>query len=74
MATKIVIVIGYDNELMRKDIEAIKNIKKLAGNRKYEWSLLYYIPYIPGICFIEKQFRIIEQDCIDKARAVLQHL
>jgi hypothetical protein len=74
MATKIVIAIGYDNELMRKDIEAIINIKKLDRNKEYEWSLLYYIPRIPGICFIVKQFGIIEQDCIDKARAVLQHL
>jgi hypothetical protein len=74
MAIKIVIAIGYDNELMKKDIEAIIKIKKFDRNNEYEWSLLYYIPHIPGICFIEKQFRIIEQDCRDKARAVLQHL
>jgi hypothetical protein len=74
MATRIVIVTGYDNELVRKDIEAIKNIKRFDRNKKYAWTLLYYVPNIPGRCLMEKQFRIIEQDNRDKARVTLQNL
>lgn len=74
MSTKIVIAMGYDNELTRKDIDAIKNIKKYDRHKKYEWNLSYYIPNIPAICLVEKSCRLIEQNYRDKARAMLEHI